>query len=144
MSPSQPALRCDMKHQIRIDPQAKLVLVCFRGRVNLSNLLDVLRAFPEEGFEVDYRVLWDARAIGETVLRPGDLERLMRHYSELVDNGDGHAREAALVGRPLDYFVAQLYKALARRSGYEVGVYWRLEEALDYLGLEELPEALEQ
>lgn len=133
-----------MEHQIRTDPQAELALVRFRGRVDLKSLFDVLRELPEAGFEAGYKILWDARAVKETVLAPGDLERLMDHYTEWIGGSEGHVREAALVERPLDYSVAQLYKALARRSGYEVGVCWRLEEALDYLGLEELPEALKR
>lgn len=38
--------------------------------------------------------------------------------------------------------MAVFYRALAERCGYEVGVYGRREEALEALGLDELPEAL--
>lgn len=133
-----------MEHEVRVDPKAELALVRFRGRVDLESLFDVLGALSEEGFRAGHKILWDAQAVKETVLRPGDLERLMEFYSEKAGGGEGHVREAALVERPLDYSVAQLYKALARRSGYEVGVCWRLEEALDYLGLEEMPDALKR
>lgn len=131
-----------MRHEIRVDSQVELALVRFRGRVDLSGLFGVLRALPEEGFQGGYKILWDAQEVRETVVRPGDLQRLMSHYSELVDDSDGHAREAAVVRRPLDYSLAELYKELARRRGYDVAVYWRPEKALDYLGLEELPEGL--
>lgn len=127
-----------MKHLIRIVPQAELALVRFHGRVDLSSLFEVLRALPGEGFEPDYKILWDGRGVGETVLRPGDLERLMKVCGER--SGGERGREAAVVGRPLDYSVVHLYKALAQRRGYEVGVYWRLEEALAYLRPEGLPE----
>lgn len=127
---------------MRVDLQTEVALVRFRGRVDLSGLFDVLRALPEEGFQAGYKILWDAQAVRRAVIRPGDLRRLMRHYSELVGNDDGHAREAVIVRRPLDYSVAELYRELARRRGYDVAVYWKPESALEYLGLEELPEVL--
>lgn len=133
-----------MKHEVHVDAQAELALVRFNGRVDLPSLFSVLRALPEKGFGPGYCILWDAQSVQEAVLRPGDLQRLMRHYARQVGSGDGHAQEAAVVQRPLDHSVAELYRELAERRGYEVAVCWKSEEALDYLGLEELPEALQR
>lgn len=132
---------CVMKHKVRVDPQVELPLVRFKGRVDLDSLFDVLQSLPEKGFEPGYKILWDAQEVRQAVIAPGDLERLMEHYAELVDADNGHVREAAIVERPLDYSLAELYRELARRRSYDVAVCWKPEEALDYLGIEELHES---
>lgn len=53
----------------------------------------------------------------------------MKYYSEQIDTSNGHVQEATVVERPLDYSLAELYKELAERRGYDVAVCWRPEGA---------------
>lgn len=140
-SRSQPSHRCEMEHEVRVDHRSEVALVRFRDGLGLEELFSVLRGLHAEVCKQFYHVIWDARVVRELVLRPGELERLLGHFSSRMDLSE-KAPEVVVVQRPLDFDVAQFYSALAERHGYKVGVCWRMEEALEVLELEELPEPL--
>lgn len=130
-----------MEHEVRVDHRSQVALVRFTGGVDLEGIFSVLRRLEAEICKYSYRIIWDGRAVRALVLRPGELERLLGHFDSRMDLSK-KALEVALVGRPVDFNVAQLYSALAERHSYEVGVCWRMEEALEVLGLKEMPEVL--
>lgn len=133
-----------MAHSEQVAQAQRLACVELAGRVDRSDLFDVLRSLREKGWRPHFNVLLDARGIRELVLGPGELEEFVTRLSEGRQDHDGqeHGTVAIAVERPLDFSAAHLYKALAAQHGFRVEVYWRMEEALEALGLEELPEAM--
>lgn len=133
-----------MDHEVRIDPSSHLTLVHFTGGLDLEELFATIQTLHKERDPHPYhRTIWDAQALRELVLSPGDLHRLFNRLAHQRDLSE-KALEVIVVQRPLDFNVAQLYSALAERHGYEVQVVWSMKQALAYLELEALPEALRQ
>lgn len=121
----------------------RVAYVELSGRVDRSDLFDVLRALREEGWEASFKVLCNATSIHELVLKPGELRRFV-NLVELPTDEQEHGRVAIVVQRPLDYSAAHLYKELAAQHGFRVEVCWSKKRAYAKLGLDGVSEGLER
>lgn len=129
-------------------PARHFSFIKLSGRVDYSDLFDALRSLREKGWEPSFNVLCDASGIQELVLRPGELEKFVTLLNEPGDeqphDREAHGMVAVVVQRPLDYSAASLYKELASRHSFRVEVCWSRKQAYEYLGLDEVAEAIER
>lgn len=138
-----------MAHREHVLSAHRLAFVELFGRVDRSDLFDVLRSLQEKGWEASFNVLCEATGVRELVLRPGELEKLVTMLNEPnaqqeESDRQPHGTVAVVVQRPLDYSAASLYKELAAQHGFRVEVCWSRKKAYQHLGLDGLSEAIER
>lgn len=132
-----------MQHRLAIDPSHRLAYVQLIGRVNTRHLLEMtMYVLQHPDWEPGYNELWDGLRVTETQI---DLEEIRAALEVDKDFEDqvGNGRVAAVVGRGLDHTIGKLYQGMARKlSARQYEVFWTMDGALEWLGLNELPPVL--
>jgi hypothetical protein len=117
----------------RIDKSRRIVFSQATGRVTDEILLQHQRRLSTDpDFEPDYRQLYDFRDVE-------DLQATSTGVRELaINNQFGRGAQRALIaGSEAVYGVARMFQIMAEKGPDRIEVFYSLEEALDWLGLED-------
>lgn len=123
---------------IHIDEATGLALISGSGEVTGADIVDAARALhghPKWDFRFD--VLWDGRAVTSLVVTPDDIPEMVEAKTE-----HSVGKEVIVAVRSVDKMIADLSALLMRARGREAHAFYTLDEALDVLGLSELPTTL--
>lgn len=127
---------------IKVDvfPEWQTAVVHLSGMVTTSDVLHTTMALLDHpDWQPGFSEVWHALEVTSTVVDLDEVRAALLVDQSLQDRvGDG--RVAGVVRREMDHIVGKLYKALSRSlSRREYEVFWKLEDALRWLGLDHLP-----
>jgi hypothetical protein len=103
--------------------------------VDIARCADGLSNDPD--WHDDYHAIWDDRLIGELIVSSEGLDEMV---DAQVSNSSG--LDLIVTRRPNHAMLMKLYAWRVSKRGRPARVCSTLEEALDLVGLKELPEAL--
>ncbi len=110
------------------------------GRVHWHHIAGAMvGVYDHPDTRPDVSVLWDARDVTHLVIVPDDVPPMKALIERLHPALDG-GRSAFLVRREVEGELALFFARLGPKRRREFGVFYRLEQALDFLGRPELPE----
>lgn len=115
-----------------MDAARRIVFTDAHGHVSQEESLVAnrrLRANPE--FDPTFDQLLDARSV---VRAPMDVDEMARVVA--ASPFGQSSRRAIVVSSNTVYGFARMYKSLAEGDGGDVQVFWSIEEAHEWLGLE--------
>lgn len=128
-----------MPFTCRIHPDAHLAVLHFQDHVTAGHILDAIRAVAgDRDWQPGFNTLWDCRGIRELVFGPDDVTafgELNVSIAERLGSGKG----AIVTRRGLDHDIATLLVVRFRNSRRQRRIFFRMEEALDWLDLTEIP-----
>lgn len=127
-----------------IDAEQGVGILRFAGTLTGPQLVSATRTFfSDEAWEPAFSALWNARLLHRLIIEPEDTLRMRETFAERRAR-IGTGRTAVLTANADVDFIARLLRELSHRTtGRQVGIFHRLEEALAWLALEEVPPSLE-
>lgn len=128
-----------------IDAARGVGLLRFSGTLTGPDLVRATHDFyGDAAWQPTHRALWDTRAVERLIIEPTDTTQFVAALLSLRPLiGDG--KTAAVTATVEVYFIARLIRELSlRNTDRQVEVFERLEDALAWLGLEEIPPELAQ
>lgn len=126
-----------MSFLTRISPEHQFALIRFTGSVFGKDITDAIESvLLDPQWRPTFVTLHDLRDIDELVLIPEDVlhfERVIRLLAPLI----GPSRTAVVSRRELVQMAASLYaeQAMEIIVDHEIGLFRRLPEAVEWLGL---------
>lgn len=79
---------------------------------------------------------YDMREINEVHLNFDELWSVSQHRLGTYESGDA-IMLAFWVSTPMNYGVARMYQSLFKDTSFKIGVFYKLEEVADFLGVDE-------
>lgn len=122
----------------RFVENTSLVLVRLSGACTGSEVAHTLRSLArDERLLPGASLLWDGRRLAHFSVVPGEVEAVVE-AQEALEARTGPGQAAIVVARLEDDLVARLFVRLFDSAKREIRVFAELDEALDWLGLDDV------
>lgn len=139
-SPANPSA---MPALVHLNPDADAALVVLEGTVRWNHIVGaMLGVYDRPDSTPEVIVLWDARGITSLDLPPESVaegKALLERLAPALDGG----RSAFVVRREIDGEIALLLTRIGPRRRRECGVFYRIDEAVAFLGLPDLDDVFQ-
>lgn len=133
-----------MPFSCHIASEQRIGVIRLYGGVSGDELIEAVKTlYSGDDWQPGFNILWDARAIAQLVLAPEDADAFTRAVGERIERiGRGRT---AVVTTGFETYMSGLLLAIRSRklSPREIEMFSDLAPALAWLGIDELPPALE-
>ena len=133
-----------MPFSCHVASEQRIGVIRLYGGVAGAELVEAVKTLYSDGdWHPGFRILWDTRAVTRLVLAPEDTNAFTRAVSERIERiGQGRT---AVVTVGFETYMSGLLLAIRSRklSQREIEMFSDLASALAWLGIDELPPALE-
>lgn len=122
-----------MPFDCRIEPERRLGWIVLTGTVDGEGFLEAMEAlYRHPDWQPGFSALWDARRLGQLLLEPADMHRILAAMQALASQM-GQGRAAFVVPREIDYTIARLFIYRGATGERERRTFGDVDEALRWL-----------